>query len=79
MLSAGTDPVKDFKAFAEECGMWSRTEMISLGQGQGKKAEEFIDEAKTKGNWVLLQNCHLSLSWMPRLESIVEGFTRTNH
>jgi dynein heavy chain len=79
VLSAGTDPVKDFKTFAEEEGMWSKTEMISLGQGQGKKAEKLIDEAKVKGNWVLLQNCHLSLSWMPRLEAIVEGFTRTNH
>ena len=54
MLSAGTDPVKDFKTFAEEEGMWSKTEMISLGQGQGKKAEKLIDEAKVKGNWVLL-------------------------
>ncbi len=31
VLSAGTDPVKDFKTFAEEEGMWSKTEMISLG------------------------------------------------
>ena len=48
--------------------MWNKTEMISLGQGQGKKAERLIDDAKVKGGWVLLQNCHLSLSWMPRLE-----------
>ena len=33
VLSAGTDPVKDFKTFAEEMDMWRRTEMISLGQG----------------------------------------------
>jgi dynein heavy chain len=33
VLSAGTDPVKDFKTFAEEEGMWAKTEMISLGQG----------------------------------------------
>lgn len=59
--------------------MWNRTEMISLGQGQGKKAEKLIDDAKVKGGWVLLQNCHLSLSWMPRLESIVEGFTKAIH
>lgn len=54
VLSAGTDPVKDFKTFAEEEDMWRRTEMISLGQGQGKKAERMIDDAKTKGGWVLL-------------------------
>jgi dynein heavy chain len=54
VLSAGTDPVMDFRTFAEEEDMWKRTEMISLGQGQGKKAERMIDDAKTKGGWVLL-------------------------
>lgn len=24
------------------------------------------------GNWVFLANCHLSLSWMPKLDKIVE-------
>lgn len=24
------------------------------------------------GNWVFLANCHLSLSWMPALDKIVE-------
>lgn len=34
VLSAGSDPVADFKKFAEEMDMLrSRTEMISLGQG----------------------------------------------
>jgi hypothetical protein len=34
--------------------MLKRTDMISLGQGQDKKAERMIDEAKGKGGWVLL-------------------------
>ena len=38
-----------------------------------------IDDAKAKGGWVLLQNCHLALSWMPRLEIIVEGLNKTIH
>lgn len=73
VLSAGSDPVADFKKFAEEEDMTKRTEYISLGQGQDKKAERMIDEAKAKGGWVLLQNCHLAISWMPKLEIIVEG------
>ena len=24
------------------------------------------------GNWVFLANCHLSLSWMPQLDKLVE-------
>jgi dynein heavy chain, axonemal len=33
ILSAGSDPVADFKKFSEEVDMSKRTDMISLGQG----------------------------------------------
>mmetsp|Transcript_9537 Transcript_9537/g.9129 ORF Transcript_9537/g.9129 Transcript_9537/m.9129 type:complete len:332 (+) Transcript_9537:4201-5196(+) len=74
VLSTGSDPVADFIKFATEMEMYpNKTQMISLGQGQDKKAEKFIDEGKAKGGWVLLQNCHLALSWMPKLEIVVEN------
>jgi len=25
-----------------------------------------------QGNWVFLANCHLSLSWMPQLDKLIE-------
>ncbi|CAM39593.2 putative dynein heavy chain [Leishmania braziliensis MHOM/BR/75/M2904] len=73
--SAGSDPMNDLLRFAETMRMSKRLEKVSLGQGQGKKAEELIRVAREKGQWVLLQNCHLASSWMPTLESIVESFT----
>ena len=41
-MSAGSDPVADFVKFAEENGMGKRLDMISLGQGQGARAEAMI-------------------------------------
>jgi dynein heavy chain, axonemal len=45
---------------------------VSLGKGQGVFAEKKIREAMEMGVWVILQNCHLALSWLGRLEELVE-------
>lgn len=58
--------------FASEHGSLDKMHPISLGQGQGPIAEGLIHEAQTKGGWVVLQNCHLAKSWMPKLQKIVE-------
>merc|ERR1719281_966002 len=72
VLSSGSDPVADMLAFAEDMGMTKKLESISLGQGQGPKASRMIDSARANGGWVLLCNCHLSISWLPELERICE-------
>lgn len=79
VLSPGTDPVADFMKFSDEMSMTKSMNTISLGQGQDKKAEKMIDEGSQRGGWVLLQNCHLAISWMPRLEVIVENLNDSNH
>lgn len=49
--------------------------IVSLGQGQGAKAERFIKESMKDGNWVCLQNCHLATSWMKDLEKLCEDLS----
>lgn len=76
MLSTGSDPKSDFDSFSDEIGVKS-INSISLGKGQGERAERMIKEAARpsgNGGWVLLQNCHLAATWMERLEAVCEEF-----
>eukprot|EP01012_Entosiphon_sulcatum_P030911 TRINITY_DN3847_c0_g1_i1.p1 TRINITY_DN3847_c0_g1~~TRINITY_DN3847_c0_g1_i1.p1 ORF type:complete len:4187 (-),score=787.17 TRINITY_DN3847_c0_g1_i1:47-10915(-) len=75
ILSPGADPMDELMKFAETMKMSKKLHPISLGQGQGKKAESLIQEGVERGSWVVLQNCHLAVTWMPTLEAIVEHFS----
>uniref|UniRef100_K3W9Z0 AAA+ ATPase domain-containing protein n=1 Tax=Globisporangium ultimum (strain ATCC 200006 / CBS 805.95 / DAOM BR144) TaxID=431595 RepID=K3W9Z0_GLOUD len=72
VLSTGSDPAKELLVFAETMKMNRKLNSISLGQGQGAIAAKMIEEAITSGKWVLLQNCHLAISWMPQLERMCD-------
>jgi dynein heavy chain, axonemal len=65
--------MEELHRFAEEMRFSKKLESISLGQGQGQRAENMIRDGMERGTWVLLQNCHLAVSWMPVLERLVEG------
>ncbi|KAL1139309.1 hypothetical protein AAG570_006295 [Ranatra chinensis] len=73
VLSPGVDPTSALIQLAENSGMSSRFQSLSLGQGQAPFATRMIEQGSTQGNWVFLANCHLSLSWMPGLDKIIEN------
>ncbi|XP_074244239.1 dynein axonemal heavy chain 2 isoform X4 [Saimiri boliviensis] len=72
ILSPGVDPTSALLQLAEHTGMAQRFHALSLGQGQAPIAARLLREGVTQGHWVFLANCHLSLSWMPNLDKLVE-------
>jgi dynein heavy chain, axonemal len=80
VLSTGADPTADLMKLAEKRGFSKRLDAISLGQGQGPLAANAVSVAIDNGGWVCLQNCHLSISWLPDLERMVENISpETTH
>lgn len=78
ILSPGVDPMQSILSFAEKLKFDESFQSVSLGQGQGRKAEAMIEKAQSLGGWVCLQNCHLAESWMPKLEHLWEQMNMFN-
>jgi dynein heavy chain len=65
ILSPGSDPFASLNSFSIQ--KKKAISSISLGQGQGPLAQKMIADGQKNGDWVVLQNCHLAVTWMPTL------------
>lgn len=69
MLSPGSDPTVDLMKLAEQYKMLhDKFKYISLGQGQEAAALHLFENATKNGEWLLLQNGHLLISFMKKIE-----------
>lgn len=73
ILSPGSDPTGELMKLAEMKGMLDHVKYISLGQGQEMMAMKLLESAIFHGHWLILQNGHLLIPFMRKLEKILEG------
>lgn len=67
ILFPGSDPTPAILDLARKLKRSVRT--LSLGQAQEAAARKLLSTGCTQGAWLLLQNCHLALSFMSEIES----------
>ncbi|TPX63919.1 hypothetical protein SpCBS45565_g06282 [Spizellomyces sp. 'palustris'] len=60
ILSPGADPQNDLQKLAE------------ARQGQAPIALQLLETAVSRGQWLMLQNCHLLVTWLRTLEKVLE-------
>nr|XP_031841739.1 dynein heavy chain 10, axonemal [Nomia melanderi] len=74
ILSPGSDPTSELMKLADGYGCGGgKFKYLSLGQGQEATAIELLEVAVTRGQWLMLQNCHLLLSFTRELEKLLEN------
>ena len=78
ILSPGADPIPNLVNLAKQKGMEERLKILSSRQGQGVIVQKYIEGSQANWEWIYLQNCYLSSSWMPELERMQETITEEN-
>ncbi|XP_023379661.1 dynein heavy chain 10, axonemal-like, partial [Pteropus vampyrus] len=77
ILSPGSDPASDLMKLAERSGFGgNRLKFLAMGQGQEKVALQLLETAVARGQWLMLQNCHLLVKWLKDLEKALERITK---
>lgn len=73
MLSPGSDPTDELLKLSDKKGRLEYFKYISLGQGQEEKAWALLDDAIKHGHWLVLQNGHLLIPFMRKLDKMLDG------
>lgn len=73
MLSPGSDPTGELMKIHQQQGIIEDFKYISLGQGQEATALSLLEIAIKEGHWLMLQNGHLLIGFMKKLEKILEN------
>ncbi|XP_062874230.1 dynein axonemal heavy chain 10 [Trichomycterus rosablanca] len=77
ILSPGCEPANDLMKLAERSGFGtSKLKFLAMGQGQEKVALQLLETAVSRGQWLMLQNCHLLVKWLKDLEKSLERITK---
>jgi len=78
LLSSGADPTNSIDEFAKKKKKFP-TKKVSMGEEQDKLGEEEIKNGFLSGGWVVLQNCHLDLEFMSKMEDILNPKNAVPH
>ncbi|KAL2092820.1 hypothetical protein ACEWY4_012618 [Coilia grayii] len=77
ILSPGSEPASDLMKLAERSGFGgSKLKFLAMGQGQEKVALQLLETAASRGQWLMLQNCHLLVKWLKDLEKALERIAK---
>lgn len=88
LLSPGSDPTSDIQKLSDRKNQHRKNgsenedqkslRILAMGQGQEKFALQALHTAQQQGTWLLLQNCHLLLSFLNELEKELETSSKSH-
>ena len=77
ILSPGSDPATDLMKLADRMNIGgNRLKFLAMGQGQEQIALQLLETAVARGQWLMLQNCHLLVKWLKDLEKAISRISK---
>nr|BBC28429.1 cytoplasmic dynein 1b heavy chain [Yamagishiella unicocca] len=68
ITTPGADPSQELSEHAAATMGKEKYHEVAMGQGQAEKAVVLLRECAKSGDWLVLKNVHLAVSWLPSLE-----------